>query len=99
VEQSRSPHEHAVPHMVDEAQYRAFLDSDMAAFDALPASVRAAIQKSLVPPPSQLVAQWVRLVGARKSIEMLEQCWRHSHNEAVKLGEVCPVRPGDSLSL
>jgi hypothetical protein len=97
VEQSRPAHEHAVPHMVD-AEYLALL-ADMAAFDALPASVRAAIHRCPVAPPSQMVAHWVAIFGARNTIAMLEQCWRHSHNEAVKLGQVCPVRPGDSLSL
>jgi hypothetical protein len=77
----------------------AYFDADLAAYDTLPISVRCAIQKSLVPPPSRLVAHWVRSVGARKAIEMLESSGRVIHNEAVSKGEVCPVRKGDSLSL
>ena len=73
--------------------------SDMAAFDALPVEVRAAIHKSLVPPPSQLIAQWVSMFGTSKALAMLDQCLRYSHAEAVAKGEFCQVRPGDSLSL
>jgi hypothetical protein len=80
-------------------QYLAFNAADMSAFDALPAEVRAAMRKSLVVPPAQLMAQWILQWGVRGALAALAAASRICHQEAVAKGEVCPVRPGDSLSL
>ncbi len=84
---------------IDESQYLAFNAADMAAFDALPTEARMVIKNSLASPPAQLVANWIHAYGISGALDMLQQGCRDIHNEAGIKGLVCPVRPGDSLSL
>jgi len=90
--------EHAASHVV-EAQYLAFNAADMAAFDALPKSVRDAMNRSLCTPTAQEMSHWIRLFGVRGALEMLDLGCRAAHNEAASNGEVYQLRNSDSLSL
>jgi hypothetical protein len=85
--------------VVNEAQYLAFNAADMAAFDALPKSARDAMNRSLCAPPAEEMAHWIRVLGIRSALDMLERGCRAAHNEAAANGEVYQLRPGDSLSL
>ena len=84
---------------IDESKYLAFNVADMAAFDALPKSVRDAMNRSLCTPPAQQMAQWIRLFGVRSALDMLERGCRDAHNDAAARGEVYQLRHSDSLSL
>ncbi len=84
--------------MIDEVEYLAFNAADMAAFDALPKSVRDTMNRSLCTPSAQEMGYWIRLFGTRDALYMLERGCRAAHADAVKKGEVCPIRPSDSLS-
>ena len=100
MERSQELNEHAVPYVVvDEAQYLAFNAADMAAFDALPKSVRDAMNRSLCTPTAQEMAHWIRLFGVRDALEMLERGCRAAHNDAAAKGEVYQLWNSDSLSL
>ena len=99
MEQSTPTNEHAVPHVVDTAQYLAFNAADMAAFDALPKSVRDAMNRSLCTPPAQEMAHWIRLFGVNGALEMLDRGCRAAHNDAAAKGEVYQLWNSDSLSL
>jgi len=85
--------------MTDQAQYLAFNAADMVAFDALPKSVRDAMNRSLCTPTAQEMAHWIRLFGVRGALEMLDRGCRSAHNDAAATGAVYQLRNSDSLSL